>query len=164
LIKIKFYKNKNTQSFRAYIIQIKSKMKSVMIVMGEWEAMNSCLNSFDQFEAEMYNLLKDPEIEKTKVMFPAYLTVQERHKLHRFTRKGEIEPTSYGENDNRYMEIIFSKKYIQSLHDRFYVQPAQNTPEPPVKPTLEEFKKNILVDIMGVIDKHLNNEYINYFN
>jgi len=140
-------------------------MKETLLLIGEWESIRYCVDSFPDFEAEMYKLLKDPVIEKTKLTLPNYVTVQERYKIHRFTKRNDIEPRSYGEDENRYMEIVFSKKYIQSLHDRFYIEPVQNIPEPPPSQiTLEEFKHRILVDIMGVIDRHLSNEYINYFN
>jgi len=139
-------------------------MNKITLITQDWESMRYSINSFNDFENEIYDLVKNNIVQKTIIVLPSYVSKEERHKIHRFTKKNEIEPRSYGEHNNRYMEIIFSKKYIQTLFDKFEVQPAQNTPEPEqvVQLSLEEFKNRVLFDIMGVIDKHFSKEYKNY--
>ena len=148
----------------------------VMLIPGEWESMPLITNSFNDFQQEIYNIFfTNPDIKITncKLILPSYVTIQERHRIHKYTSTG-MDAISYGEIPNRVMEISFNKNYMQKIFDKYYIKPEEPEPEQVEEiendhqllkiQALNELKKAILDDLMILIDKHLNTEFLKYYN
>ena len=56
--------------------------------------------------------------ERIEVTFPRCLTNEERHTIHRFTIKNKLTSISFGHDDDRWLIVSFSKKYIQELYSQ----------------------------------------------
>ena len=148
-----------------------------MLVPGEWESMPEFTHNRDDFQHCIYNIFfRNPKntVTSCKLILPNYVTVQERHRIHKFTTSG-MDAYSFGEYPNRVMEIDFTKKYMQNIYDTYYVEPEEpehtveiDTPLPDHElakmQAIRELKKAILDDVMTLIDKHLSDEFLKYYN
>ena len=138
-----------------------------------WTKIKDNLTNKNTFEFEIYNLLINQQKipENSKIVLPVSVSTADRHKMHILTRAG-FEPKSKGEND-RYMELFIKKEYFAILHNRFKIEEIE---EPVVQPIVQTnlnnvsslipfdaFKKAILDDIMGIVEKHLNSEFLKYY-
>lgn len=148
-----------------------SNARVVSLIPGEWESMPQFTNTFNDFQNCIYNIFfRNPNVDITscKLILPNYVTIQERHRIHKFTTSG-MDAYSFGESPNRIMEIDFTKKYMQTIFDKFYIKPEEiDTPLPDHQPAkmqaIQELKKAILDDVMILIDKHLSDEFLKYYN
>ena len=65
--------------------------------------------------------------ERIEVTFPSCLSNEERHTIHMFTVKNKLTSISFGDDDNRHICVLLSKKYIQELQS---LENAHGTIEP----------------------------------
>ena len=72
----------------------------------------------DTFERELYNMCSTHEPQNTRIILPSILTKSERHSLHLLTCNG-FNPESFGFEPQRYMVLNITKKFIESLNEKF---------------------------------------------
>jgi len=140
-----------------------------IINADQWNNIKINMFNNNTFESEVWNILSSgtsaPQM--SKIVLPTSVTTSERHKLHILTRPG-FKPESFGEYNRRYMVLNISKEYFQQLEEIF--KPEEPEPEPFVLPppnrpenSIEAFKKAILDDIMVIVEKHLNEQFLRHY-
>jgi len=144
-------------------------MVAVTISENQWVEMKSDLTNKNQFEHEIYNILINQQViilpEDSKIILPNIVTVAERHKMHILTRNGFV-PKSIGGGTNRYMELIISKQFFENLHEQFQEieEVVIDEIEIEIQPNpIDVLKKAILDDIMIIVEKHLNSEFLKFY-
>ena len=150
-------------------------MVIITIFDEQWTNVKNILTNVNTFENEIYNILNQQiniKPENSKIVLPVSVTTAERHKMHILTRDG-FNPKSTG-SVNRYMELFITKEYFENLHNQFKIEPVtepviEPVTEPVTEPVIDNlvqfntFKKAILDDIMGIVEKHLNAEFLKYY-
>jgi hypothetical protein len=141
----------------------------ILVGVQQWDSIkNAVLNYFEQ---SIYELLSSgtsaPQM--CKIVLPTSVTTAERHKLHILTRPG-FKPESFGYNSERYMVLNISKDYFEYLHEVYKQPEPEPEPEPFVLPPpnrpenqLEALKKALLDDIMNIVEKHLNEQFLKFY-
>ena len=136
-----------------------------------WELIKSTtLISKTTFEESMYNFIfKDQGVQVMGIVltFPNSLTTKERHTIHIFSEKNNLEAISKGAPPNRCIDVCFSEKYIQKIYNNYYKEPVivpeTNSNQEQMELFINKFKKAILDDLMNVIDKHLQELYLKHY-
>ena len=142
-----------------------------VITESGWETSKNLITNAATIESEIYNILSSNQnsfllLEEYKIVLPVSVTTAERHKIHKLSRPG-FYSRSKGNDPNRIMEIFIDPDFIEHLNDLFYRAPKPE-PEPVAEPEpeneLQAFKKSILEDIMIIVEKHLNDVFLKYYN
>jgi len=133
-----------------------------------WEIIKStALISKTTFEENMYNFIfEDQGVQVMGIVltFPNSLTTKERHTIHIFSEKNNLEAISKGAPPNRCIDVCFSEKYIQKIYNNYYKEPVivhETISKQDI--FINELKKAILDDLMNVIDKHLQELYLKHY-
>jgi hypothetical protein len=109
----------------------------------------SHLNSFD-------------DCEKTIIKLPRTTTKLQRYNIHRLSVIGFTSESYDNENEDRIMEIILSKQYVQTLFEGYQFVPRQ------VNIQIEEVpktnKQKLFEALVGFINENLEEEFQNYMN
>ena len=133
-----------------------------------WEVIKSnALISKTTFEESMYNFIfEDQGVQVMGIVltFPNSLTTKERHNIHIFSEKNNLEAISKGAPPNRCIDVCFSEKYIQKIYNNYYKEPVivlETISKQDI--FINELKKAILDDLMNVIDKHLQELYLKHY-
>ena len=138
----------------------------------QWGNIKDNMLNNNTFEYQVWTILSSgtsaPQM--SKIVLPYSVTTSERHKLHVLTRPG-FKPESFGEYNQRYMVLNITKNYFEHLNDAF--KPIEPEPEPEVQFVLpppnrqenpiEALKKAILDDIMVIVEKHLNEQFLRHY-
>ena len=99
---------------------------TTMLIAGEWELIQAnVLKNRDGFDKEMFNLLHNSfdstKYKSASIILPVYVTTSERHRLHKYTINGYIEPVSSGNGSSRSMTINLSNEYIKDIYEDYNV-------------------------------------------
>jgi len=144
-------------------------MAVFVVTEAEWDANKNLISNGATIEAEIYKILGLNEnvflkLEEYKIVLPVTVTTAERHKIHKLSRPG-FYSRSKGNDPNRIMEIFIEPDFIEHLNDIFYRAPLIVPDVPPEPETpFQLFKKAILEDIMLIVEKHLNDVFLKYYN
>jgi hypothetical protein len=142
-----------------------------VLTEAAWEISKDLITNGPTVESEIYKILGLNEnvylrLEDYKIVLPKTVNVAQRHKIHKLSRPG-FYSRSKGEFPNRTMEIFIEPDYVEYLNRVFYrPEPVDPEPEPEPEPEtpIQAFKKAILEDIMLVVEKHLNDVFLKYYN
>ena len=128
----------------------------IQIIPGEWESiMTNVLSSRDNFDKEMFEITKGA-IADTVVYFPPGLNIDERYKIHTYSKSGLLTSYSTGKGDNRYLICNMTKDYIQILYNNYNKLPEiVESPE-------QIFKKKVFTDILQILKDSFGKEFEDY--
>ena len=144
-------------------------IRNFSMTAPEWNSFpKDALNNKFTFERELYNLLFSEGSEEGKVntvlKLPCNVSIQERHKLHKFNKKYKFGCESSGYGENRMMKIFISKSYLLEIFNTYFTEFEPDTPiiidlsdeepevlEVPGLSELELFKKKIRDSLMEII-------------
>jgi hypothetical protein len=148
-------------------------MSNLIITENTWSTLKkSLLLTRSEFDFDIFGLFfsnESPVFENTRIRFPNCLTKQERWRIHTYSEKNMVishsEDTPEGD---RILTLDLSKEYMKTIYGIY--QCTLSEPEEPEEPIVnlpmeafEKFKRAILDDIMTLVDKHLNKEFLKFY-
>ena len=135
---------------------------NIQISAEQWVGVVIDRNSFNDFiiNHTFPCLMAYNDIEKTIFKLPSSVTKLERYNIHKLTVTG-FDPESYDRNNERVMDITFSKNYIQKLFENYQFPIQVNSPVQVVPKT----DKQILFEtLIRFIETSLSNEFQQFLN
>ena len=137
---------------------------NIQISAEQWVGVVIDRNSFNDFiiNHTFPCLMAYNDIEKTIFKLPSSVTKLERYNIHKLTVTG-FDPESYDRNNERVMDITFSKNYIQKLFEN-YQFPIQVIVETPVQVIQKTDKQILFENLMNFIETNLANEFQQFLN
>jgi hypothetical protein len=97
------------------------------------------------------------ECEKTVIRLPTCITRSERYTIHKFSLLNKLSSESFGEGDDRFMEVTLSKNYVQELfHGHTF-----NTP---TEIALKTDKQVLFETLMDFMETNLHDELAAYMD
>jgi len=148
-------------------------MSQIIVSESEWSTIKmEMLLTRSGFDYSVFQLLDNQLIKSNaSITFPKTLTKQERWRIHTFSEKNMVVSRSedtprqgvVGPQSDRILTTELSKEYIK--HIRGVYQCTITEPTVPIVQieAFEKFKKAILDDIMTLVDKHLNAEFLKFY-
>jgi hypothetical protein len=97
-----------------------AQMLSIVVSAVEWAQATMCEFNREQ----MNNFLEDTiskhitkfdQIQKTAISFPSVLTRAQRYNIHKLSIRDEFDTISHEEDEDRFILVTLSKKYVQEL-------------------------------------------------
>jgi hypothetical protein len=125
--------------------------------------MNTNISDYiDEVDKNFYSLIfkngyNDKVFSKTELIFPKILNSEDRHAIHKLNKKQFLETQSEGINNNRYIIITVTKKYIEYLYDTFYKENKEGE-----KQMKESINKNLFDTYIKFIIKNFHDEFIEF--
>ena len=101
--------------------------KIIDVTVDMWNTMSSnILSSKKHFEKFIQNYLiandftTNTNYDKLQIQFPSILTTENRHKIHRYSNYSNMYTESIYVNDDRILNVILSKKYVNDIMNANY--------------------------------------------
>jgi len=138
-------------------------MLTIEIDLAYWNLRGNSLNnreSFNEFIKKFIGskLNNFSECQQTLLILPSETTKQDRYMIHRMSIKNHFIPRSYDIVDVRFMEITFSKKYIEDILNDFIF------PEPIPVPVPKSEKQILFESVIKFIENNLLVEFQEYMD